>query len=161
MSDDVSRQQAMVLIERAQRHQGRGEFADAILLYRRSIAVLPTAEAFTHLGLTYYLMNRYPEAIDSCKLAIEIDSTYGNPYNAIGSCLIEQKQWEEAIPWLEKAIEAPRYQEKQDPHLNLGRVYEHLGQWRTALGHYDRALEIDPFSQPGVRAKFRLLGHLS
>jgi len=161
MSKNVSRQQAMVLIDRARRHQAKGEFADAILLYRRSIALLPTAEAFTDLGWTYSMMNRYQEAIDSCKLAIEVDSTFGNPYNAIGACLIKQKQWKEAIPWLEKAIKAPRYQEKQDPHLNLGRVYEHLGQWRTALLYYDLALEIDPFDLPSVWAKYRLLGHLS
>lgn len=161
MNDDISKQQAMILIERAQRYQLKGEFADAILLYRRSLALQPTAEAFTFLGWTYSMMNRYQEAIDSCKMAIEVDSTFGNPYNDIGAYLIELNRWEEAIPWFEKAIAAPRYEAKQFPHMNLGRVYEHLGRYRSALECYQRALELDPYDLASIWAKYRLVGQLS
>jgi len=161
MSDDISKQQANVLIERARRFQMKGEFAEAIRLYRRSLALQPTAEAFTYLGWTYSMMNRYQEAIDLCKLAIEVDDTFGNPYNDIGAYLIELKQWEEAIPWLEKAIAAPRYDARQYPHMNLGRVHEHLGRYRSALASYDRALEIDPHDRATAWAKYRLIGEMS
>ena len=161
MTDDISRQQANVLIERARRFQMKGEFAEAIRLYRRSLALQPTAEAFTYLGWTYSMMNRYQEAIDSCKLAIEVDDTFGNPYNDIGAYLIELKQWDEAIPWLEKAIFAPRYDARQYPHMNLGRVYEHLGRYKSALASYDRALEIDPYDRAAAWAKYRLVGELN
>lgn len=161
MNDDISRQQAMILVERAQRHQMKGEFADAILLYRRSLALQPTAEAFTFLGWTYSKMNRYKEAIDSCKLAIEVDDTFGNPYNDIGAYLIELSQWEEAIPWFKKAIAAPRYRAKQFPYMNLGRVYEHLGRYKTALECYEQALEIDPYDMASVWAKYHLVGKVN
>jgi len=161
MTDDISRQQANVLIERARRFQMKGEFAEAIRLYRRSLALQPTAEAFTYLGWTYSMMNRYQEAIDSCKLAIEVDDTFGNPYNDIGAYLIELKQWDEAIPWLEKAISAPRYDARQYPHMNLGRVYEHQGRYKSALASYDRALEIDPYDRAATWAKYRLVGELN
>ncbi len=161
MTDDISKQQAMILIERAQRYQMKGEYADAILLYRRSLALQSTAEAFTFLGWTYGMMNRYKEAIDSCKLAIEVDDTFGNPYNDIGAYLIELNQWEEAIPWLEKAIAAPRYEAKQFPYMNLGRVYEHLGRFGTALNYFERALEIDPHDLASVWAMYRLVGRLN
>jgi tetratricopeptide (TPR) repeat protein len=161
MSDEISKQQAMILVERARRLQMRGEFADAILLYRRSLALQPTSEAFTFLGWTYSMMNRYQEAIDSCKMAIEVDSSFGNPYNDIGAYLIELHRWEEAIPWLEKALEAPRYKTRHFPHMNLGRVYEQMGRYRTALDCYDQALNIDPYDRSSSWAMYRLIGRLN
>lgn len=161
MSDEITKQQALVLFERAHRQQMKGELGDAMALYKRSIAIYPTAEAFTFLGWTYSMLDRHDEAIDCCKQAIEIDPAYGNPYNDIGAYLIELDQWEEAIPWLEQAIKAPRYEVPQFAHLNLGRVYEHIGQSRTALAYYDQALAIDPFYRNAVWARFSLLGQLN
>ncbi len=161
MSDEeFRRQQAQVLFERAYRHQMRQELADAIVLYRRSIELLPTAEAHTFLGWTLSQLDRHEEAIAECHKAIALDSDYGNPYNDIGAYLIELGQWDEAIPWLEKAIRAPRYETPQFPHVNLGRVYEHLGRFQTALEQYDRALALDPFYRPAHGAKYSLLGKM-
>jgi tetratricopeptide (TPR) repeat protein len=161
MSDEIQREQAMILFERAYRHQVRGEFGDAILLYQRSLTVFPTAEAHTFLGWTYSMMRRYEEAIEACRRAIEVDPDFGNPYNDIGAYLIELDRWQEAIPWLEKATVATRYEAPQFPHLNLGRVYEHLGRYRTALDCYAQALNIDPFYRTAVWAKYQLLGKLN
>jgi tetratricopeptide (TPR) repeat protein len=161
MSNDLAKEQAMILLDRAFRHQMKGELADAIILYERSLAIWPTAEAHTYLGWTYSMLDRYDEAIDSCKKAIEIDPSFGNPYNDIGAYLIELKQWEEALPWLNKATTAQRYDSPQFPYLNLGRVHEHLGRYGTALTFYDRALEIDRFYQEAFWGKYRLLGRMN
>jgi tetratricopeptide (TPR) repeat protein len=161
MSNDLAKEQAMILLVRAFRHQMKGELADAIILYERSLAIWPTAEAHTYLGWTYSMLDRYDEAIDSCKKAIEIDPSFGNPYNDIGAYLIELKQWEEALPWLNKATTAQRYDSPQFPYLNLGRVHEHLGRYGTALTFYDRALEIDRFYQEAFWGKYRLLGRMN
>lgn len=160
MSDEITRQQAMVLFERAHRHQMKGEFAEAIVLYNRSLAVFPTAEAHTFLGWTYSMMDRYDEAIECCHQAIKVDPTFGNPYNDIGAYLIELNRWEEAIPWFEKAMQAARYEAPQFPHLNLGRVYERLGRYRQALACFDKALELDPFYRGAMWAKYGLVGRL-
>jgi tetratricopeptide (TPR) repeat protein len=161
MNEDISRKQAMVLFEQAYRKQMKGELGDAIVLYKRSLAIFPTAEAHTFLGWTYSILDRYEEAIACCKEAIEVDPTYGNPYNDIGAYLIEQEAWEEAIPWLEQATTAGRYEAPQFPYLNLGRVHEHLGRFETALKNYDKALEIDPYYRAAIWAKFQLLGRLN
>ena len=161
MSNDLAKEQAMILLDRAFRHQMKGELADAIILYERSLATWPTAEAHTYLGWTYSMLDRYDEAIDSCKKAIEIDPSFGNPYNDIGAYLIELKQWEEALPWLNKATTAQRYDSPQFPYLNLGRVHEHLGRYGTALTFYDRALEIDRFYQEAFWGKYSLLGRMN
>ena len=161
MSDDIRRQQAMILFERAYRHQMQGEFADAIILYKRSLETHPTAEAHTFLGWTYSMLGRYEEAIVACRRAVEVDPTFGNPYNDIGAYLIELDRWEEAIPWLKKAIEAPRYEAPHFPLLNLGRVYEHLGDYQSALKDYDRALALEPLYRAALTAKYGLLGALN
>ena len=161
MSTDFQKDQAFVLMERAYRHQMRQEIGDAILLYKRSINLYPTAKAHTYLGWTYSMMGRYDEAIEECHKAIGVDPAFGNPYNDIGAYLIELGKWDEAIPWLKKAIEAPDYDAPQFPHMNLGRVYQQCRQSQTALTWYDRALAIDPFYRTAIWAKYQLIGSLN
>lgn len=151
----------MILLDRAYKHQMQGELADAIVLYERSLEIFPTAEAHTFLGWTYSMMERYEEAIAECKKAIAVDPAFGNPYNDIGAYLIELGQWEDAIPWLEQATKAPRYEAPQFPHMNLGRVYEHRGEYEHALAAYDQALALDPFYQTAIWAKYQMLGRLN
>src|SRR5712692_4009128 len=101
-------QEAMALFQKAYQHQMRGELEEAIALYTRSIEIFPTAEGYTFRGWTYSFLGRTEEAIAECMKAIEVDPTFGNPYNDIGAYLIEQGRMEEAIPWLERALQAPR-----------------------------------------------------
>lgn len=161
MSDDIKHQQALILFERAYKQQMRGEFGEAIMLYKRSIATWPTSEAYTFLGWTYSMMDRYEEAIAVCEEAIKIDPTFGNAYNDIGAYLIEQDKWEEAIPWLEKAIEAPNYDVRHFAYLNFGRVQQHFGHFSKALAFYNQAIALDPFYRAAVWAKYQLLGQLN
>ena len=162
MTDDqITHQKAMVLFDRAYRFQMQGELGNAIMLYQRSIETHPTAEAYTFLGWTYSMMGRVDEAIEMCQEAINVDPTYGNPYNDIGVYLMEKEQWEEAIPWLEQATTSDRYENPQFPFMNLGRVYERVGRYRTALQYFDKALEIDPLYLPATWSKTALLGKMN
>jgi tetratricopeptide (TPR) repeat protein len=161
MSDHIAREQALILFERAYRRQMRGEWADAIHLYKRSLTLHPTAMAFTFLGWTYSMLDRYDEAIAYCHKAIELDETLGNPYNDIGAYLIEQGKHESAIPWLEKAIAAPNYENPEFAHTNLGRVYGRLGKFREAIDCFDRALAINPYYRSAIWAKYSLLSKLN
>ena len=159
--EEITREKAMVLFDQAYRHQMDGEFGDAITLYKRSIATFPTAEAYTFLGWTYSMMGRTEEAIAMCQQAIDADPTYGNPYNDIGAYLIDEEKWEEAIPWLEKATIAPRYETRQFPYMNLGRAHQNLGRYQTAMKHYRQALAEEPFYLPAHWALTALLGKLN
>ena len=161
MKDELTHAQAMILFEQAYRHQVRGEISDAIELYRRSIAIHPTAEAYTFLGWSYSMVNRLDEAIDMCEKAIAVDPSFGNPYNDIGAYLIEKGNYREAIPWLEEATAAVRYNSPQMPYMNLGRAYEKLRRFQTALDYYNQSLEIDPLFMPAYWAKTALLGRMN
>ncbi len=159
--EEITREKAMVLFDQAYRKQMDGEFGDAIVLYKRSIHTYPTAEAYTFLGWTYSLMGRVDEAIGMCQQAIATDPSYGNPYNDIGAYLIDQEKWTEAIPWLEKATVAPRYETRQFPYMNLGRAYQNLGRYETAVQHFKQALVEEPFYIPAHWALTRLLGKMN
>ena len=136
--------QAADLFQKAFAAQMRGELDDAVLLYQESIAVFPTAEAHTFLGWTYSFQGLLDEAIAECRKAIVVDPTFGNPYNDIGAYLIEMGRPDEAIPWLEKATRAVRYEAPHYPHFNLGRVYIAKEMYNRALEEFETALELRP-----------------
>ena len=159
--EEIIREKAMVLFDQAYRKQMDGEFGDAIVLYKRSIHTFPTAEAYTFLGWTYSLMGRTDEAIAMCQQAIATDPNYGNPYNDIGAYLMDHEKWAEAIPWLQKATIAPRYETRQFPYLNLGRAYQNLGQYETAKQHFEQALVEEPFYLPAHWALTALLAKMN
>jgi len=127
----------------AYEHQMAGEYQQAIEFYTRSIEAFPTAEAYTFRGWTYSFLGDYNRAIAECLEAIKVDPEFGNPYNDIGAYLIEQGKWEEAIPWLEKATCAKRYEARCYPHFNLGRVYEHKHDWEKAKECYAQAYALE------------------
>jgi tetratricopeptide (TPR) repeat protein len=131
-------------LRRAYQAQMRGDFPAAIDLYRRSIAACPTAEAHTFLGWTYSFQGRLDDAIAECEKAIAVDPTFGNPYNDIGAYLIEMGRLDEAIPWLERATRAPRYESPHFPRLNLGRVYLAKEMYSRALQEFRAVVELRP-----------------
>lgn len=120
--------------------QSRGELDEAIGLYKKSIEICPTAEAHTFLGWAYSMQGSFDQAILQCHRAIEIDPDFGNPYNDIGAYLIEKDRLDEAIPWLEKATQAKRYDAYCYPHYNLGRIWEKKGDWIKARECYQRSV---------------------
>lgn len=135
---------AWKLLQQAYRAQMEGDFGRAIELYKDSLELHPTAEAHTFLGWTYHFQGRVEDAIAECKRAIEVDPDFGNPYNDIGAYLISLGRYDEAIPWLERAIEAPRYDPRHYPYFNLGRIYSAKGMINRARDCFQEALRIEP-----------------
>jgi tetratricopeptide (TPR) repeat protein len=121
-----------------------GAYDQAVVFFERSIKAHPTAEGHTFLGWSLSHLGRIEEAIAECKKAISIDPDFGNPYNDIGVYLMQLGQPDEAIPWLEKAIQSKRYCCYQFPHFNLGRIYLDKGNVAEARRLFGRALEFDP-----------------
>lgn len=129
------------LFGQAFRLQGEGRLEEAEDLYRRSVALFPTAEAYTFLAWCISFRERHEEAIRFCKRAIELDPDYGNPYNDIGAYLLQLGRFEEAIPWFDRAKGARRYDCQHYPFYNLGRAFELLGRYEEALREYRGAAE--------------------
>jgi len=142
---------AVDLFHRALALQYQGQLAQAVEMYQRSIATYPTAEAHTLLAWNYGGMGETDLAISEAKKAIALDPDYGNPYNDIGVVLIEMGRLDAAIPWLNKAIAAKRYEPRHFPHLNLGIIWVRKGMWDTAFAAFEEALRLAPeFPLPRV-----------
>lgn len=144
MPNTKDQERALELIEAAMKHQMAQEFNDAIRLYKESIALYPTADAHTYLGWAYSFLGRLNEAIAECEVAIGLDPEFGNPYNDIGVYLMQQERLDDAIPWLERAKSARRYEPRHFPYINLGRIYLSKGMIQKALEEFAGALKINP-----------------
>lgn len=161
MSDTDARKRATDLWQEAYRLQLEGDLDRAIEVYRRSIAVCPTAEAHTFLGWTLSFLGRLDEATAECQRAIEVDPEFGNPYNDIGVYLMQQGKLEEAVPWLEKAKRAPRYEPRQFPYINLARIHLNRGRWWEALRELEGAVRVAPRDAEAHKALHGLRARLN
>jgi tetratricopeptide (TPR) repeat protein len=158
-SDDL--REATALWRAGYRYQMEGELDRAIEHYERSVAVHPTAEAHTFLGWSLSFQGRLEEATAECLRAIEIDPDFGNPYNDIGVYLMQQGKLDEAILWLGKAKQARRYEPRQFPFMNLGRVYLKQGRWWDALREFEGAVQAAPGDVHAARTLHQLRGQLN
>ena len=158
---EEDKRHAWELFQQAFARQMKGELEEAVNLYKQSIATHPTAEAYTFLGWTYSFMGRLDDAIEECHKAIEQDPDFGNPYNDIGAYLIEKGEFDEAISWFQKAMQAKGYESPANPHQNLGRVYERKGSWTEAIDSYKAALTLDPNYALAKKALGRLVSSLN
>ena len=122
--------------------QMKREFDLAVLHYKKSLEIQPTAEAYTFLGWTYSFMGNLQGAIEECHKAIAVDPDFGNPYNDIGAYFLQLDKADDAIPWLKKATKAKRYENPEFAYCNLGRAYELKGLWPLALKEYKQSLKI-------------------
>lgn len=144
----MGREEAEELFARAWENHRKGDLDKAIELYQESIDVFPTAEAYTFLGWAYSHRGDIDRAIEECFKAIDTDPDYGNPYNDIGAYYIQKGMYDEAVSWLEKAMQAARYECYHYPHMNLGRVYLHKKKYAEAMKEFQKTLEVEPKYQP-------------
>jgi tetratricopeptide (TPR) repeat protein len=152
MSDPGQRFDSRYWFAKAYQLQMQGKLDESVVLYKRSLEIERTAEAHTFLGWTYSFLGKYEEAIEECKRAIEIDPEFGNPWNDIGAYLIELGKEEEAIPYLEKATQAKRYDSYCFPHFNLSRVFSRKGMLHRATDELKKALQSNPDYLPAREA---------
>ncbi len=136
--------------------QMHGDIPEAIDLYQKSIEAFPTPEALTFLGWALSAVGKFEDAILFCKKAIQLDPEFGNPYNDIGAYLIEMNKLDEAVPFLEQATKAKRYETHCFPYYNLGRVWEKKGMIKKAMELYQKALEEEADYIPARESLDRL-----
>ncbi len=154
-------EEAIELWERGTAQLLAGDLEEAVTLFTESLAIKPTAEAYTYRGWAYSFAGRIDEAIEECRKAIATDPTFGNPYNDIGCYLMQKGDLEEAISWLEQAKKAPRYEPRHFPHLNLGRLRAARGEYAEALAEFEQALAFAPEDPIATRFLEALKWHVN
>jgi tetratricopeptide (TPR) repeat protein len=155
------KREAIDFFNRAFAAQQAADYDEAIRLYKKSIEIYPTAEAYTFLGWTYSFQGDYDRAIAECLAAIAVDANFGNPYNDIGSYLIAKGNFYDCVRWFKLAIKAGRYEARAYPHFNLAFVYEKRGKFLEAARHYGFALEEQPNYVQAYKALRKLQARLN
>lgn len=141
---EMSARRARRLIDEGLRFFSKGELQEATQCFRSSVELIATPEGYTYWGWMLSFNGEFDAAIDLCKKAIEMDPDFGNPYNDIGTYYMKQGMLEAAVPWLESAKLAKRYEPRHYPYLNLGRIYLSQGFFLKALDEFEGALQYDP-----------------
>lgn len=154
-------EEAARLLQQALELQSQGLLEEAIRLYQKSARMHPTAEAYTFMAWAESFQGKIEEAIEHCHKAISIDPTFGNPYNDIGSYLMRQGRIEEAVPWLQKAMRATRYEPRHFPHINLARIHRLRGRYYDALVELKAADQLQPNDTSILRFRHEMLGLLN
>lgn len=140
----LSTKRAQIFLEDGRYHISMGDYETAVDYLQKSLQLSPSAEAYTYLGWVLSLRGETEEAIELCMKAIRLEPEFGNPYNDIGSYLIKQGRLDDAIPWLKRAKEAPRYDTPHFPFINMGRIFSNQGKIDEAIEEFKEALALSP-----------------
>jgi tetratricopeptide (TPR) repeat protein len=123
----------------------RGKFSEAIIEYRRALALEP-GHGPTHLALGNALkaLGQGTEAARAYADALRIKADYPEALNGLGAVLCEQKKYGEAVDYFERALALrPEF---PDALNNLGGVSIELGRFSEAERYCERAIALQPDS---------------
>ena len=111
------------------------------------------ADSYCRLGVAYTEQEKYDEAIESFKRAIELYSKTDERtkcavacYN-LGCAYVEQEDYDEAIKSYKRAIELCSKTDERDKRAfachNLGIAYAKLGKYDPAIAHFRKAIKLN------------------
>jgi len=119
----------------------------AIEFLSKALNYKETAEILSLLGWLYLITNKVNLAKEFCQKAIKLDPELGPPYNDLGLIFMEEGNLKESLRLFNLAKKAPKYQNREYPYINSGRVYMFLKKYDLALYELQMALTLVPFHQ--------------
>lgn len=118
----------------------RGDYSDAAKEFQQVIALAPRmANAYTNLGASLEKLGRAAEAEKALRSSLAIRET-PRALNNMGSLLLSEKRFGEAIPYLQQA--AALTPDNDVVLLNLADCQRHLGRSREAKSNYKKGMEL-------------------
>jgi arylsulfatase A-like enzyme/tetratricopeptide (TPR) repeat protein len=120
-----------------------GSVAEAIPMLERAARAAPeNAEAANALGIAYARAGRTPEALDTFRAILEVNPRDAFALENVATVHLQRRDLPAAREGFTRAVkEAPG---SSRAHAGLGVVANAEGRGRDAIGHWRRAVELDP-----------------
>ncbi len=138
-------------------YEQEGSRAQALEQMESAIAADPDhADALNFLGYSLAEENRELDRAETLvRRALELRPDAGYIMDSVGWILFMQGKADEAIPWLEKALDA----EGDDPVIleHLGDAYAVTGRDEQARQAYQAALQLTEISEDAIRIREKIL----
>lgn len=124
----------------------KGYNQKVIDIYRETLDKAPGfAELYINLGMIYYELKRYEDAICEYKMAIWLDSLNARAYYYLCQLYEEMKDYDNAIEACKKLIDLQPH--VADFHCKLAQYLYLIGQIDEAIAHYQTAVTLNPSSE--------------
>ena len=122
-------------------------------LTREAMMTKDRAATFDNRGVMLDMVGETDKAAADFRQAMALDPTLGDPHVNLGSMLIKQKRYDDALASINKGIELG----VSFPHIGYydrAVAYQMMGKYKEAYFDYKKVLEIDPnFVQASERLK--------
>lgn len=145
--------QADLYIEKGRQYQALSEWEQAIESYQKAVDVAETGLTLDSLGWGLYLSGDPLQALRVLRKAVEIEPEYGPALAHLGMAYYSRRNYEEAAPTLERAIEILGPEESRIEFyysLGLAHIYKKPEECDKAIPWLQQALEISPQSPPAL-----------
>lgn len=117
---------------------------------RRAIEVNPKdPRPRIWIAQTLTSLDSLPEALEMYQSAIAQDSVNAEAYRGGGVVLLLQKNWGDAIPYLERGVQLEP--ENLQGHIWLAQAYSNSGEVAKAKSEFNKAIDIDPNNRDAAR----------
>ncbi len=140
-------------IEKARQYRiGLLDYTSAVESYRHAVEAYPSAVTLDALGEGLYNIGDHLSAVRELRKAIELDPNYGPAQVHLGMALYARRNYEDAVPALEKGLTllGDKARVEQLYTLGLAYVYKEPPECAKAQPWLLKALQIDSTSGPAL-----------
>ena len=120
--------------------------------YRQAVEVYESAITLDALGFGLYNVGDHLQAVRVLRVAVELDPNYGPALVHLGMALYARRNYEDAVPMLEKGVTLLGDQARIEHIYTLGLayIYKDPSDCAKSEGWLRKALEIDPDTGPAL-----------
>eukprot|EP01122_Echinamoeba_exundans_P003848 TRINITY_DN13901_c0_g1_i1.p1 TRINITY_DN13901_c0_g1~~TRINITY_DN13901_c0_g1_i1.p1 ORF type:complete len:535 (-),score=78.17 TRINITY_DN13901_c0_g1_i1:13-1617(-) len=134
-----------------------GELDRALVSYEGAVRQNPFhPKALTQMGTLFRIKEMYPKAIEYFQRVLQVDTTNGDVWGALGHCFLMIEDLQKAYAAYQKAL--LYLQSPKDPNLwyGIGILYDRYGSFDHAEEAFNAVLRMDSLFEKRSEVLFRL-----